>query len=65
MEYCTYLTIGILGQPPIMIYSSGNEPVCETTQYIHDLHNVPSYSPSGYDDTTALLALELEPWVGA
>ena len=48
-----------------MIYSSGNEPVCETTQYIHDLHNVPSYSPSGYGDTTALLALELEPWVGA
>ena len=48
-----------------MIYSSGNEPVCETTQYIHDLHNVPSYSPSGYGDTTALLALGLEPWVGA
>ena len=44
-----------------MIYNSGNEPVCETTQYIHDLHNLPSYSPSGYGDTTALLALELEP----
>ena len=48
-----------------MIYNSGNEPVCETTQYFHDLHNVPSYSPSGYGDTTAILALELEPWMGA